>query len=68
MPFWISPGSERIYQTIKRDGIVETFERIGGTVLANACGPCIGQWKRDEIKQVVMEYHVLRHPMRLPAP
>ena len=49
VPFWISPGSERIYQTIKRDGIVETFEKIGGTVLANACGPCIGQWKRSDV-------------------
>jgi aconitate hydratase len=49
VPFWISPGSERIYQTIRRDGIVETFEKIGGTVLANACGPCIGQWKRSDI-------------------
>jgi len=48
-PFWISPGSERIYQTIKRDGLIETFSRIGGTVLANACGPCIGQWKRNDV-------------------
>jgi aconitate hydratase len=48
-PFWITPGSERIYQTIKRDGMVEIFEKIGGTVLANACGPCIGQWKRTDV-------------------
>ncbi len=48
-PFWISPGSERIYQTIKRDGLMETFASIGGTVLANACGPCIGQWKRNDV-------------------
>src|SRR5437660_14732 len=47
--FLITPGSERIYQTIKRDGIMETFEKIGGTVLANACGPCIGQWKRSDV-------------------
>ena len=45
--FLITPGSERIYQTIKRDGMIETLSAIGGTVLANACGPCIGQWKRD---------------------
>ena len=38
-PFLVTPGSERIYQTIKRDGIMETFQKIGGTVLANACGP-----------------------------
>src|SRR5713101_3896682 len=50
VPFWITPGSERIYQTIKRDGILETFQKIGGTVLANACGPCIGQWKRGDVK------------------
>src|SRR6187401_1351029 len=48
-PFLVTPGSERIYQTIKRDGIMETFQRIGGTVLANACGPCIGQWKRSDV-------------------
>ncbi len=49
--FLITPGSERIYQTIKRDGMIEAFEKMGGTVLANACGPCIGQWKREDIKQ-----------------
>src|SRR5688572_20234209 len=49
-PFLITPGSERVYQTIKRDGIIEAFERIGGTVLANACGPCIGQWKRRDVR------------------
>jgi aconitate hydratase len=48
-PFFITPGSERVYQTIRRDGLVEIFERIGGTVLANACGPCIGQWKRADV-------------------
>src|SRR5881398_2023865 len=47
--FLITPGSERIYQTIKRDGLIDTFARIGGTVLANACGPCIGQWKSTDI-------------------
>ncbi len=48
-PFLVTPGSERIYQTIRRDGITETFQKIGGTVLANACGPCIGQWKRSDV-------------------
>jgi len=48
-PFLVTPGSERIYLTIRRDGIMETFEKIGGTVLANACGPCIGQWKRSDV-------------------
>src|SRR5438445_816630 len=44
--FLVTPGSERIYHTMKRDGFLQTFEEMGGTVLANACGPCIGQWKR----------------------
>jgi aconitate hydratase len=48
-PFLVTPGSERIFQTIKRDGIMQVFEKIGGTVLANACGPCIGQWKRSDV-------------------
>jgi aconitate hydratase len=46
--FLVSPGSERIYHTMKRDGFMETFEQMGATVLANACGPCIGQWKRAD--------------------
>jgi aconitate hydratase len=50
-PFLVTPGSERVYQTIKRDGIVATFEQMRGTVLANACGPCIGQWKRSDVKR-----------------
>ena len=37
--------------TIERDGMLEIFQKAGGTVLANACGPCIGQWKRTEIKK-----------------
>jgi aconitate hydratase len=49
VPFLVTPGSDRVYQTIDRDGIVDVFERIGGTVLANACGPCIGQWKRSDV-------------------
>ena len=44
--FIITPGSEQIYNTIKRDGLVEVFGQIGGVVMANACGPCIGQWTR----------------------
>ncbi|MBI3810558.1 MAG: aconitate hydratase [Nitrospirae bacterium] len=47
-PFLVTPGSERIYHTMKRDGFLQTFEEMGGTVLANACGPCIGQWKRGD--------------------
>jgi len=48
--FLVTPGSERIYNTMIRDGFMKTFETMGGTVLANACGPCIGQWKRSDIQ------------------
>ena len=44
--FTITPGSEMIRKTVERDGILSTFDAMGGTVLANACGPCIGQWAR----------------------
>lgn len=45
-PLYVSPGSERVYQTVKRDGILDVFIEAGAIVLANACGPCIGQWQR----------------------
>ncbi len=48
--FTITPGSEQIRATIERDGQLEAFEKVGGLVLANACGPCIGQWKRHDVK------------------
>lgn len=48
--FTITPGSEQIRATIERDGQLEIFEKVGGLVLANACGPCIGQWKRHDVK------------------
>lgn len=44
--FTVTPGSELVRYTVKRDGFLQTFEDIGGVVLANACGPCIGQWAR----------------------
>jgi aconitate hydratase len=49
--FTITPGSEQIRATIERDGQLEAFESVGGLVLANACGPCIGQWKRHDVKE-----------------
>jgi aconitate hydratase len=49
--FFISPGSEQVFETVKRDGFLQTLEDVGGTILTNSCGPCIGQWKRDDIKQ-----------------
>ncbi len=45
--FTITPGSEQVRYTIERDGFIDIFEKIGGVVLANACGPCIGQWDRE---------------------
>ncbi len=48
--FIITPGSEQIRATIERDGQLDVFTKIGGLVLANACGPCIGQWKRHDVK------------------
>lgn len=48
-PLTITPGSEQIRATIQRDGQLEALEAIGGLVLANACGPCIGQWKRHDV-------------------
>lgn len=44
--FTITPGSEQVRYTVERDGLLESFTKIGGVVLANACGPCIGQWAR----------------------
>ncbi len=44
--FTITPGSEQVRYTVERDGVLKDFEAIGGMVLANACGPCIGQWAR----------------------
>ncbi len=48
--FTITPGSEQVRATIERDGQLQTLTEFGGTVLANACGPCIGMWKRMDIK------------------
>jgi len=48
IPLLITPGSEQVYATIERDGLLQVFHDFGATVLANACGPCIGQWQREE--------------------
>ena len=48
VPFMVTPGSEATMRTIERDGFLADLTAIGGVVLANACGPCIGQWKRDD--------------------
>jgi aconitate hydratase len=50
-PLLVTPGSDQIEATIRRDGQMQALEAIGGTVLANACGPCIGMWQRSDIKK-----------------
>src|SRR5262249_6473043 len=45
----ITPGSEQVRATIERDGLLADLEAVGATVLANACGPCIGQWERTDL-------------------
>jgi len=47
----VTPGSERVRATIVRDGLLQDLEAIGAVVLANACGPCIGQWARDDVEE-----------------
>merc|ERR1719295_1247200 len=49
--FTITPGSEQIRATIERDGYAKILRDIGGVVLANACGPCIGQWDRQDVEK-----------------
>ncbi|MBI5060075.1 aconitate hydratase [candidate division KSB1 bacterium] len=51
IPFYVTPGSEQVFRTIQRDGQMARLERVGATVLANACGPCIGQWKREDVRE-----------------
>jgi len=61
--FTITPGSEQVRYTVERDGILQEFEAVGGVVLANACGPCIGQWARhrhggdDEPNTIVTSFN-----------
>jgi aconitate hydratase len=50
-PLLVTPGSEQVRATIERDGLLADLERIGATVLANACGPCIGQWARSDVSE-----------------
>ena len=60
--FTITPGSEQVRYTIERDGFIDTFDKIGASVFANACGPCIGQWDRagadkKEINTIVHSFN-----------
>jgi len=50
VPLLVTPGSSLIFKTLARDGYLQTLQELGATILANACGPCIGQWKRDDVK------------------
>lgn len=50
VPFLCTPGSEQIRATIERDDVTKALQEVGATVLANACGPCIGQWQREDKK------------------
>jgi aconitate hydratase len=50
IPFYVTPGSDTVQATIKRDGQMAALEEVGALVLANACGPCIGQWKREDLE------------------
>ncbi len=51
VPFMVTPGSEQVRATIERDGMLADLEAIGAMVLANACGPCIGQWERSDVSK-----------------
>jgi aconitate hydratase len=58
----ITPGSEQVRYTIERDGLLDVFDQLGAVVLANACGPCIGQWKREtnenqEVNTIVTSFN-----------
>lgn len=50
IPLLVTPGSDQVFATVERDGLLEPLRAIGATVLANACGPCIGQWQRDDLR------------------
>ena len=63
----VTPGSEVTRATIERDGYLKDLESIGATVLANACGPCIGQWKRDDIGEGEINSIVSSYNRNFPA-
>ncbi|MEQ8356357.1 MAG: aconitate hydratase [Kiloniellaceae bacterium] len=67
LPFLVTPGSERVRATIARDGQMAALAAIGGTVLANACGPCIGQWRRSRNGSTVPNTIVTSYNRNFPA-
>jgi aconitate hydratase len=67
IPLQVTPGSEMIRSTIERDGQMDLLKRIGANVLANACGPCIGQWQRSELKSGVPNSIVTSYNRNFPG-
>jgi aconitate hydratase len=65
-PLLVTPGSERVRATIERDGLLADLEAIGAVVLANACGPCIGQWRRDDVTEGVANVIVTSYNRNFP--
>ncbi|AET41433.1 aconitate hydratase ACO2 Ecym_8142 [Eremothecium cymbalariae DBVPG len=59
IPFFVTPGSEQIRATLHRDGLIDTFKENGATVLSNACGPCIGQWDRQDVSKASQETNTI---------
>ena len=66
-PFMVTPGSEQVRATIERDGQMQSLKDINGNVLANACGPCIGQWRRAEAVSTVPNTIVTSYNRNFPA-
>jgi aconitate hydratase len=68
VPFMVTPGSEQVRATIERDGQMSTLREMGATVLANACGPCIGQWRRSQetvgVANTIVTSYNRNFPMR----
>src|SRR5207244_10961602 len=68
VPFLVTPGSEQVRATIERDGQMASLKTIGATVLANACGPCIGQWRRAQamvgVPNTIVTSYNRNFPMR----
>jgi len=67
VPYLVTPGSEQVHATIERDGQLRSLNDIGATVLANACGPCIGQWRRSNVPAELPNAIVTSYNRNFPA-
>jgi aconitate hydratase len=67
VPFYVTPGSASVYKTIRENGQLAKLEKLGAIVLANACGPCIGQWRRNDVKQGEVNSIVSSYNRNFPA-